>query len=80
MKIKNDIKCMGKHWRKWKVAPPILNSFEELEFNQSVSWSKDRKQSEDVQIIIKLQIGKIYFRLNFPFLMLQISIDMSMPN
>ena len=38
---------MGKHWRKWRVASPILNSFEELEFNQSVSWSKDRKQSVD---------------------------------
>ena len=44
---KNDIKCMGKHWRKWRVAPPILNSFEESEFNQSVSWSKDRKQPVD---------------------------------
>ena len=62
---------MGKHWRKWRVAPPILNSFEESEFNQSVSWSKERKQSVDNgnvrNIIVKLQMGKIYFRLNFPF-------------
>ena len=35
----------------WRVVPPILNSFKESEFNQSVSWSKarskDRKQSVD---------------------------------
>ena len=45
---KNDIKCMGQHWRKWKVAPPILNFFEESGFNQPVSWSKDRKKSVDI--------------------------------
>ena len=33
--------------KKVKVGPPILNSFEESEFSQSVSWFKDRKQSED---------------------------------
>ena len=27
------------------IAPPILNSFEESKFNQSVSWSKDKKIS-----------------------------------
>ena len=59
---KNDIKCTyGKHWRKWRVTPPILNSFEESEFNQSVSWFKDRKQSVDngcTNIFVKLQMGK----------------------
>ena len=38
---------MRKYWRKWKVAPHILNSFEESEFNQSVSLSKYRKNSVD---------------------------------
>ena len=40
-------KMYGKALEKWRVAPPILNSFGESEFNQSVSWSKDRKQSVD---------------------------------
>ena len=32
---------------KVEVTPPILNPFEESESSQSVSWSKDRKKSED---------------------------------
>ena len=51
---------------KVEVSPPILNPFEESEFSQSVSWSKDREDNGNVQIYLSnYSTGNFFCHLDF---------------